>query len=522
MPLQQDSDYRGDASLQELIFIGHLYCNPDKFESYASVLNDLNMFTQHPAKEIWAETIAYWREYGKLPETEEIQRQVIDEKSWPVFSNAIEYNLGNAEDKARFICDEFIKTIKVTLIRNNMSAMDFQLNSGNIDLNAALALQEKLSVDISRLDTAGTDTGLMTASNILSKWAHGSLITQQDLLPIGIPGLEKYVPGVPRQQLNIIAAHAGGGKTTSLCQITSSMLEHENVLYVTLEMPAPNILFKIIAARTADNDGVDPNLAFWRPDSDNVTRAAIDAMCNFSDGDGAGRLFFLDMPANSISAINIKAEIRRIKRQYGVRIGVVMIDYADHLRTSQGSTISDEGFSYMIPVMADCMALCKDEGVVGWTASQTGKGLSDATKDPKTFKPVLSKDLWGSDSKMQVANLELGLAVYRLPDNSRWGIGALSKLKDRFSFGKGESLFVVEMDYKKSRMKVIDRADENTVWSDIISRFKGTVEQYAMQERMAQAKGMAQRYAEHSSSAGRQIPKPRAHGREVLGEGDGF
>ena len=265
---------------------------------------------------------------------------------------------------------------------------------------------------------------------------------------------------------NFIPTH----NTTALCQLAAGMLNQSPGLYITLEMPAANILFKILASST--NGIIDTNLAFAKADDEvKVTDIVKQSVLNFWNDKVRNRLFFLDMPANSLRASAIDREILRIKMEYGVDIKWICIDYADLMIANTGRGLSEDGFSYMISVMGDIQAVCKSRDIVGWTASQTSKGFSTSVEDPTAFKPVRSKDLWGSDSKMQVGNLGLGLAVHRIAEHKRYGIGALSVIKDRFQTGKGARDLIVEVDYASSIINVVGEAPEGMIWADRIYEY---------------------------------------------------
>ena len=754
--------FQSEAMMQEMVFLGHIYTNPKQFKVYADVMSSSDVFTTSVPKAIWEATVKYFMEYGRIPNSNEVIASVLDSKLLDPLRIAIDFVTNDNEDASKYLHDKFVDSLKLTLMRNHLSILDLQLNSGMANVNKAMEETYKLQSKVLKLDTVGSLHGMSAENSLIELWMNNELPTQQPLHPIPIPGIEEYIAGTPTQQINFIISHFGGGKalpkdmivptptgdrlwgsievgdqligcngkpttvlgvydqgiqdiykitfdteetiectgdhlwevydhefeevvvlstsqiiknglwkikttprlfnrwslplispiryctglmrvpkgmeddvdyiyaeadiddiiswidsyeniyipcrymyapilirnnlinnllrirgsfvtkeqkklitwknaeyvicsnnlttaenlvqliksigglavllpqtwgtkdfektdymvfltipkavsphkkikfipvryiktihktglkkscmcvkvdandslylannfipthnTTALCQLAAGMLNHSPGLYVTLEMPAANILFKILASAT--NGVVDTNLAFALSDDETkVSDLVKQSVINFWNDRARNRLFFLDMPANSIRAATIDREILRIKMEYGIDIKWLCIDYADLLITNTGKGISDDGFSYMISVMGDIQAVCKSKDIVGWTASQTSKGFSTSVEDPTAFKPVRSKDLWGSDAKMQVGNLGLGLAVHRIAEHKRYGIGALSVIKDRFQTGKGARDLIIEVDYASSIINVVGEAPEGMIWADKIYEY---------------------------------------------------
>jgi hypothetical protein len=245
------------------------------------------------------------------------------------------------------------------------------------------------------------------------------------------------------------------------------MLSQGPIMYVTLELPADNIMSKIVAA--AANGLVDSN--FIMKKYEEVGPMVQGAVTKYiTNASSRNPLYIFDMPSGTTSCLDIARIIRQIKMEDGVTIQGLLVDYADLLITNQGTGFSEDGFSYMIPVMTEMSALCKEFNLVGWTASQTAKGMMSVASDLKTFKPIRDKDVWGSASKMQIGNIGLGLSIYRIPDNLRYGVGCMSVLKDRFQLGASAKDLVVQIDYARSMLFVKGVAEENAVWADILVR----------------------------------------------------
>lgn len=510
MALLNKSVAAQEAWAQELVFLGNLFNKPAIFSNYAPVLMAHEIFKTQPNKSIWEKTAAHYIKYGVLPVDPTVRSQVFTEKEIEVLASGQDV-ASDESGKTQFLLDSFDETIKLTMLKQLRATMDLCMSEGINDVGKALDVIGKTLGDIGRVSTSKLGLGSISDLDVLTKWATGELSTQQPLVPIPLKGIEKYIAGVPRGEVNFMIAPYGKGKTTALCCLAAGMLDTSDVMYVTLEMPAPNILFKVLGSRSRGR--VDSNMAFYKPDEldgegqERVSKNAVDAIESYTNN--PHRMYFLDVPARSIKATHIAMELQRLRVQ-GAKIDSVIVDYGDLLQSEQGG-MADMGWQYMAAVAEELSALAKSEGVTVWSASQTGKGLGSDSDDLKKFRPLRGKDLWGSDGKMHTGCLALGMSIYRLPKHPRYGVGALSTLKNRYAIGGFFGDMLVKVDYATSSIEVVgsitDLEIESGVWADTLQSMVDQTEQMVMMQRGPQGKPAFQQRTDLVSLKRHSTPK---------------
>ncbi len=512
-----------DVWAQELVFLGNLYNNPTIFSNYAHVLLSHNLFKTQPNKTIWEKTAKYYMKYGLIPSDPLILTQVFDAKELEVLQGGRDVAADDSGN-TQFLLDTFDETIKLTMLKQMRATLDLSLSDGIGDVSKSLDVIGSTLNNISLVTTSKLGLGASVDLDILNKWAHGELPTQQPLVPIPIPGIEEYISGVPRGEVNYVIAPYGRGKTTVLCCIAAGMLDTSDVLYVSLEMPAANLLFKILGARTTGK--VDSNLSFYSiHDEKTASKFNVDSTLDVLEeyAKTPFRMYFLDVPARSIKASNIAIEVQRLRLQ-GAKIDSVIIDYGDLLQSEQGG-MADMGWQYMAAVSEELAAMAKREGVTVWTASQTGKGLGSDSDNLRTFRPLRGKDLWGSDGKMHTGCIALGMSVHRSARFPRYGVGALSTLKNRYALGGFFGDLVMKIDYATSQMQVVgavkDVDADGELWADVLQPLIDDIEQQELIKTTGNKKRTSQ-YAQRSKAVDVQKEIMESLHKGYSDEGDDF
>ena len=455
---------------QEVVFLGWIFNKPEVLEGYQNILINIDVFKDEPAKSIWGKTAAYLKRYGVLPLEDSVYTAVFNEKEREVLNSAMEV-ASDPDAHTQFKLDSVLESIKLTLLKQMRSTMDLYLSDGVGDIDKTLALLDKTIVQVSKVSLSGTSTEAISDLTLLEQWSEGKLASQQPLLPIPLPGLQKYIAGSPRGEINYLIAPYGRGKTTGLCCLAAGYVMYSDVLYVSLEMPAANLLFKALSA--IGKGPIHSHAAFYTPDGvdwegnpimDDQAEAIIAKHI-----ENPYRLYFMDVPAHSIKASHIMNEVQRLRRM-GACIDTVIIDYGDLLDSEHGGMM-DVGWSYAAIISEELAAIAKNLNVNIWTASQTGKGLGSDSDELQKFRPMRGKDLWGSDGKMHTGCLALGMNVHRSVRYPRYGIGSMSTLKNRYAIGGFFGDLIIKVDYALSTIEVIGAFHEggtDAQWADTI------------------------------------------------------
>lgn len=455
---------------QEVVFLGWIFNQPDVLQGYQATMMNLEVFRDEPAKSIWQKTAEYLRRYGVLPVDPSSFQAIFNAKEQEVLRSAME--VAESPDAAtQFKLDTVLESIKLTLLKQMRASMDIYLSDGVGDVTKTLALLEKTTTQINKVTLSSISSEAVSDLHLLELWGEGKLPSQQPLLSIPLPGLTPYIAGVPRGEINYLIAPYGRGKTTGLCCLAAGYLEFSDVLYVSLEMPAANLLFKTLSA--LGKGPIHSHAAFYRPDGVDWEGTPIldtqgeKLIANYIEQ--PHRLYFMDVPAHSIKASNILVEVQRLRRA-GASIETVIIDYSDLLSSEYGG-MSDVGWSYAAIISEELAAIAKVANINIWTASQAGKGLGSDSDELQKFRPMRGKDLWGSDGKMHTSCIALGMNVYRSPKYPRYGIGSLSTLKNRYAIGGFFGDLIIKVDYAVSSIEVVGAFHEggtDAQWADAI------------------------------------------------------
>lgn len=433
-----------DMKLQEMVFLGSIYLSPDLMYEYHPILRDVHAFQTEPARSVWKGTSQYYTKYHSIPQDNDVLESIFDEDQIEALSTAMEIVCSN-NDRSAFLLDSFRENLKLTLLRRLHMEMDMYLDEDMPDISSAM---EKINAALSAINStmsSNSDASLMTSTEILNSWKREEFDIQKGLIPLGIAGIEDYYQGVPYGQLNYVIAAYGAGKTTIMSQFGMHFTNLGPTLYVTLEMPSVNILFKMLSTKT---DKLDPAYAFSRMndlDPDVVSTAdSIDSKLK-------NPLYIYDVPANSIKSSMVGAMIEKIRLQDNVNIKHVIVDYGDLMNSEEGG-MKDLGWIYMQRVAEDLSGMAKRYKCNVWTVSQTGKETTDQN-DPTKFRPIRARDLWGSTGKGMTGCLILGWAMMKVPEKPWLAVGVLSNIKNRFGSFSGD--LICKMDFRRSKLQVI-------------------------------------------------------------------
>ncbi|QKJ88045.1 Helicase DnaB [Paramixta manurensis] len=195
---------------------------------------------------------------------------------------------------------------------------------------------QTLTTSISDYAKTGKQRGLRSFGEVMDDWVvdldkRFSATGEQRGLSTGIPSLDRMLSpkGLVKGSLFVIGARPKQGKTTLYSQmaINCAVRENKPALMFSLEMPADQILEKLVGQKS----GVNPNI-FYMPATDDADDTY---QGNYDEDFGkalatANRLRDLDLlyidDTPGLSLAHIVAECRKVKRQRG-SVGMVLVDY---------------------------------------------------------------------------------------------------------------------------------------------------------------------------------------------------
>jgi replicative DNA helicase len=263
-----------------------------------------------------------------------------------------------------------------------------------------LAQDESLNIETVEAETeakilsvfAGiTDKGIVPAWDIASDHYDGMERRMQsegmDGIPSGFRDIDALLRGYPKDELTVIAARPGMGKTAfALCLAANMARLGVRILFFSIEMSISRLFDRLVAIETGIHASKIADGKLTPHEAARYTEA-IGRISKWM-------LFFDDSSALKPEAMRAKAQ--RVRYEYG--LDIVIIDYLQIM-----STTKDYGTNETARVSHlswQCKLLAKDFGLPVIALSQ----LSRAVEQRKDKRPMLS-DLRSSGSIEQDASV---------------------------------------------------------------------------------------------------------------------
>lgn len=211
-------------------------------------------------------------------------------------------------------------------------------------------------------------------------------------MPTGFIDLDQILGGVQRNDLLILAARPGMGKTSFMLNLTAnSARTGTKVAYFSLEMSNSQLLQRMISSETGFNTHTLRTAQLSSSDWSVVLAAA--------NGLGELPIYLDDTPA--LSVMQLRSKCRRLKKDHGLDLVVV-----DYLQLMSGDTRTDNRVQEISYISRGLKEIARELNV-GMIA---GSQLSRAVEQRADKRPVLS-DLRESGSIEQDADIVM--FIYR-------------------------------------------------------------------------------------------------------------
>lgn len=290
-------------------------------------------------------------------------------KNTPSVANLVHY-AAVVRDKAmeRYAIAKLNEATEMLYSRNSMTAVE------KLESISALTTQ------ISDYAKTGSRRGLRSFGDVMDSWVADlekrfDPTGEQRGMSTGIPSLDRMLApkGLVKGSLFVIGARPKMGKTTLYGQmaINCAIREQKPALMFSLEMPADQILEKLVGQKS----GVNPSI-FYMPATDD----ADDTYQGDYDGDfdkaikTANRLRESDLlyidDTPGLSLAHIVAECRKVKRQKG-EVGMVLVDYLT-LMTAEKADRNDLAYGLITKGLKN---LAKELGCVVVLLTQLNREL---------------------------------------------------------------------------------------------------------------------------------------------------
>lgn len=183
--------------------------------------------------------------------------------------------------------------------------------------------------------------------------------TNWDLIDTHLDG------GLGKGELGFICAPSGAGKSWFLSRIgVEAMKQGKNVMHFTMELNEKYVGLRYDACFTG--------IAFQEIRKNTV---AVKQAISQLKSNGGGQLFIKYFPLKTVSAATLKMYVDRLQLITGVKIDLMVVDYADILRPF---TINKNSNSYNESgdVYEELRTILGELQIPGWTASQSNRCLT--------------------------------------------------------------------------------------------------------------------------------------------------
>ena len=256
--------------------------------------------------------------------------------------------------------------------------------------------------------------------------------------------------GLGKGELGFIVAPAGSGKSWFLAHIGAEAIRQgKNVMHFTMELGE-----KYVGRRY---DAIFSKIAFQD-------------VCKFKDQvkkvldniPTRGQLFVKYYPMNIPTAATLKAYVERLQLLTGIKIDIMIVDYADLLRPSNprknSNSYEDGGSTY-----GELRSILGELQIPGWSASQANRGgheeeIVGALNVADSYKKIMIGDFIMSLSRMMQDKLA--------------GTGRVLIIKSRF--GSDGKLYPCKFDASCGDIGIYD--EKSVEGMEILSKAKSAQE----------------------------------------------
>lgn len=218
-----------------------------------------------------------------------------------------------------------------------------------------------------------------------------TLITEARI-PTGWPDVDEALGGgIGRQELILITANSGGGKSMTMLNLARNFLSRGlNGVYISLEM-AEGVVSKRL-------DSMISHIA-----QENLLKELerVAAAIESASDSGMGRFFIKRMPENRTNINHIRAYIQQLEQEHGFYPDFIIGDYID-IMGSTHNVSSDNLFIKDKYVTEEFRSLGFDFNAIMVSASQLGKHAPE--KDELT-----QADVQGGSSKINTCDYAIAV-----------------------------------------------------------------------------------------------------------------
>ena len=272
--------------------------------------------------------------------------------------------------------------------------------------------------------------------------------TEEDRLPFDLEYFNTITKGgVPRKTLNIALAGTGVGKSLFMCHVaSSSLVQGQNVLYITMEMAEERIAERI-----------DANLLDVPIDQlDKISKDRFSLMVNNIAKKTTGKLIIKEYPTGSAHSGHFRALLNELKLKRQFEPDIIFIDYLNICASSRmkGMGGAINSYSYIKAIAEELRGLAVEFEVPIFSATKT-------TRSGYSNSDVGLEDT--SESFGLPATADLMFALISTEELEQQGQFMVKQLKNRYNDPTLHRRFVVGVDRSKMRLFDIEENQQTLV-----------------------------------------------------------
>ena len=274
--------------------------------------------------------------------------------------------------------------------------------------------------------------------------------TEEDRLPFDLEYFNTITKGgVPRKTLNIALAGTGVGKSLFMCHVaSSSLVQGQNVLYITMEMAEERIAERI-----------DANLLDVPIDQlDKISKDRFSLMVNNIAKKTTGKLIIKEYPTGSAHSGHFRALLNELKLKRQFEPDLIFIDYLNICASSRmkGMGGAINSYSYIKAIAEELRGLAVEFDLPIFSATQT-------TRSGYSNSDIGLEDT--SESFGLPATADLMFAIISSEELERTGQLKIKQLKNRYNDPTIHKRFVIGVDRSKMRLYDVEE-DQQTLTDD--------------------------------------------------------
>ena len=373
--------------------------------------------------------VEYFSQYRNIPtrevfkvELEKIQDTLLKDTIVQHLKETYQYTSHSDLDYTK---DTFIEFCRNQKLKNAIWESHLYLQEGNY---------EKIWQVINDASKAGLERKLgheyLTEIEARhSAMARECISTGWDLIDLQLDG------GLGKGELGFIVAPAGSGKSWFLSRLgAQAMAQGKNIMHFTMELNEMYVGLRY--------DSIFTGISFQevRKNTD-VVKSKISEL----KSKGLGKLYVKYFPTKAASASTLKMHVDRLQLIYGIKIDMIIVDYADLLRPihiERGSnSYENAGNAY-----EELRGILGEFQVPGWTASQSNRSAHEE-------EIIDALDVADSYRKIMIGDFILSLS--RTVYDKRQRTGRISIMKNRF--GPDGFWYVCKFDTSNGKVELFDK-----------------------------------------------------------------